>query len=140
MVIFVRHADRAPGGGDVPLSEAGFARAEALREALRAAGVSAIVTTTALRTQQTAEPLAQLLGLDVVAVRWNRVEKTVRDLLPATVLVVGHSDTVPDLVHAFTGETVEAEGFDALFIATDVGGAGHLIRSRYGAPSPDAAR
>ena len=41
VVLLVRHAERAPGSGDVPISDAGQARAQALAEVGKGAGVSA---------------------------------------------------------------------------------------------------
>ena len=68
VVLLVRHAERAPGTGDVPISDAGQARAAALADVGKVAGVSAIITTQFLRTQQTAAPLATALGLTPVVV------------------------------------------------------------------------
>src|SRR5438045_7579771 len=59
-IFFVRHAEKAGGGGDNPdLSEAGRARAESLATVLKDADISAIYTTELKRTQQTAAPLAK---------------------------------------------------------------------------------
>jgi probable phosphoglycerate mutase len=54
VVLLVRHAERAPGSGDVPISEAGQARARALAEVGKVAGVQVIITTQFQRTKQTA--------------------------------------------------------------------------------------
>src|SRR3970282_3027810 len=66
VVLLVRHAERAPGSGDVPISDVGRARALALAELGKTTGVSAIITTQLQRTRQTAEPLAEALGITPV--------------------------------------------------------------------------
>lgn len=135
-IVLVRHADKQGGEGDVPLTTAGNARAEALRDALREAGITSIITTKALRTQQTAKPLEDLLHLTAMHVERNQVQEVVLAKLPAAVLVVGHSDSVPDLVRAFGGPEVEVNGYDNLFIIIRANGVTQFIHGRYGAPSP----
>ena len=84
-VFLVRHAERAdtsPGvsptmAADPDLSEAGRARAESLASALKDARITAIYTTEFKRTQQTAAPLAKVLGLTVKVV----TSKSAADLL-----------------------------------------------------------
>src|SRR5262245_43762571 len=68
-VFLVRHADlvgqaMAPPK-ELPLSEAGQARAEKLASLLKDAGITAIYTTEFLRTKKTAEPLAQALKVEI---------------------------------------------------------------------------
>jgi phosphohistidine phosphatase SixA len=136
VIVLIRHAEKAAGNGDVALAPAGVARAEALTEVLRDAGISAIVTTTALRTQQTAQPLGALLHLTAIAVERNDVEQTVLERLPAAVLVIGHSETVPSLVRAFGGPEVEISAYDDLFVITRADGVTRFIHGRYGPVSP----
>src|SRR3990172_10984027 len=58
-VVVVRHAEKAAvPGDDPPLSEAGHARARALRAALADASVTAVVVSPRIRTHETARPLA----------------------------------------------------------------------------------
>ena len=136
-IVLVRHAEKKEGDGDVPLIPAGQARAEALSETLRGAGISSIITTKALRTQQTAKPLAKLLQITAIPVERSDVEQTVLAKLPGAVLVVGHSDSVPDLVRDFGGPHLdEIRDYDNLFIIIRANGMTRFIHSRYGAPSP----
>src|SRR5262245_3459043 len=71
-VILVRHAELAGAAmappQDVPLSDAGQARAARLASLLKDAGITAIYTTEFLRTQQTAAPLAQALQLAITEI------------------------------------------------------------------------
>ena len=150
VVIVVRHAERAPGSGDPPISEAGQARAQALAEIGKAAGVSAVITTQLQRTRQTAQPLSEALGITPVVVNTQSdVAKHVADVAAAvrqfagkTVLVVGHGNTVPAIVAALGGpkyaDLCEPE-YDAIFtlvLDAEGGGGARAVRSRFGAATP----
>ncbi len=111
LVILVRHAEKATAPkGDVALSDEGLLRAEALAAALADARVDAIVTTQLRRTRETAAPLARKRRLtpgvvptdDNVEAHARAVAEAVRRLGPV-VLVVGHSDTIPAIIHALGG-------------------------------------
>ena len=107
-VFVVRHAERADTAAgaspmmasDPDLSDAGRARAQSLAAMLKDAGVTAIFTTQYKRTRQTAEPLAKTLGLEVTVVNANDMAGLIEKVKAATgnVLVVGHSNTVGDVV------------------------------------------
>ncbi|MEP7384009.1 MAG: phosphoglycerate mutase family protein [Gemmatimonadota bacterium] len=148
VVLVVRHAEKAGTSGDVPLSEAGEARARALVDIGRAAGVSAVVTTQFQRTRQTAAPLAQALGItpEVLGIRGGVPEhgKEIADSIRSrfsgrTVLVVGHSNTVPAIVHALGGPKypdICDDMYDDLFtVVLSSDGTARVIHGRYGAPS-----
>src|SRR3954471_10592172 len=62
-VIVVRHAEKADQSDDAALSGEGKARAKALADLLRGAGVTHIITSEYRRTRETAAPLARALGL-----------------------------------------------------------------------------
>ena len=102
-VYVVRHAEKASDANekDVPLSEEGKNRAERLAAILKDAGITAIYSTDATRTRSTAEPLARAGGRTVrmysdVAALADQI-KGERE---AVVLVVGHSNTVPQIIAA----------------------------------------
>src|SRR5687767_8355694 len=63
----VRHAEKAENtmSGDVPLSETGKQRADALKEALKKKGVGTIYSTNYVRTKSTAQPLADAIGITI---------------------------------------------------------------------------
>ena len=98
-IFIVRHADRADASTDSDLSEAGRARAEALARMLKDKNITAIYATEFKRTQQTAAPLAQALGIKVTVrpAKATDFALTLRTLKGNT-LVVGHSDTIPNLI------------------------------------------
>jgi len=149
VVLVVRHAEKAGPSGDVPLSASGEVRARALVAIGREAGVSAILTTQFQRTRQTGAPLAESLGItaETVEVRGGVPEhaKGIADAVRSryagrTVLVVGHSNTVPAIVHALGGAKrpdICDEVYDDLFtviVAAD--GTARVVQAKYGAPTP----
>ena len=144
-VIVIRHAERADGGAgatagmtdkpvDPPLSAAGEARAAKLAAMLAETGVNAIFTTEFKRTQDTAKPLASKLGLKSVTVSAKDTEGLIarirKDHAKGIVLIIGHSNTVPDIVKAFTGKviTMRDEEYDAMFVLTPIAASMTLIR------------
>jgi broad specificity phosphatase PhoE len=127
-VFLVRHAERAdggrgPAGSDPELSTAGLARADALAAMLKDAGITAIFATEFKRTQQTAAPLAKALGVTVTIVAAKDVAGLVDRIgtSAGNVLVVGHSNTVPDVIRAL-GVTTPVEiadpEYDNLFVVS----------------------
>ena len=153
VVVLVRHAEKAvveAGNNDPPLSEAGSARAVALRDALHGMHFNAVIATERQRTQATAAPLAQAHGLtpEVVSLRHgaahvDSVAAAVRRHAGHTVLVVGHSNTVPAIVHALGGpdlpELCEAQ-FSNLYVLVLKPGAEPRYEHRtYGVADPQGA-
>ncbi len=149
-VVLVRHAEKATDDPrDPSLSAAGQKRAEALAAVLEAADVKAAYSTQFKRTRATAEPLARHLGLSIVerpitgdasAYARDLAREVLAQQAGKTVLIVGHSNTVPELVKAFSGAAVapltEAE-YDHLFVVVvPPTGAARLFKTRYGPVSP----
>ena len=136
-VILVRHAERAPGEGDVPLGDRGRARAEALARLLVDADIQAIIVSDRIRTQQTAEPLARQKSLEpevLPADKLDAVIERVRSVKASTVLVVHHSNTVPVLVDKLGGKTppIRDDEFDRVVIMTILPtGAASMVTLRY---------
>lgn len=105
-VIIVRHAEQEQTGGgmmdgDPPLNEKGRLRAAALAEHLRDAGVDVIVTSQYLRARETVGPLSTALKLEPVIVLKDDaagLAGVFKKRESATVLVVGHSDTIPGIL------------------------------------------
>jgi phosphohistidine phosphatase SixA len=128
-VIVVRHAERA-GGADpsVGINEAGRCRAMVLAGMLADARVRGIYTSEVARTQQTAEPLAQRLSIKPEVVPAKDIDALVAKIRArteeGTVLVVGHSNTVPAIVGRLSGETEPTIGdgeYDRMFVVTLIG-------------------
>ena len=128
-IFLVRHAERADTAqgtspamaADPDLSEAGRARAESLATALKDATITAIYATEFKRTQQTAAPLAKALGLTVTIVTSKNVPELIDQLKKSkgNALVVGHSNTVPEIIKALgvtTPVTIGDNDFDNMFL------------------------
>lgn len=138
-VILVRHAERSAGmDQDVGISEAGQCRAKALATMLSDAAIKGIYTSEAKRTQQTAEPLAQKLRIKPEVIPAKDVDGLLSRLrsgsADGSVLVVGHSNTVPTIIERLSGQTVPAISdteFDRLFIVTMAGQQSKVITLRY---------
>jgi phosphohistidine phosphatase SixA len=100
----VRHAEKAVPdatmGNDVPLSAEGEQRALALKEKLLQQNISYIYATNYKRTRATAAPLATALDLQVSL--YNPADTAFVSrlkMLRKNTLIVGHSNTVDDLVN-----------------------------------------
>jgi len=131
-IVLVRHAERAGGASpEVGISEAGQCRAGILAGMLTDAGVNRIFTSEVARTQQTAAPLAGKLKLKFEAVPAKDVDGLVEKLRsgPAggVTLVVGHSNTLPQIVQRLgAGEVlpIADDEYDRLWVVTlDAAGA-----------------
>jgi broad specificity phosphatase PhoE len=143
-VFLVRHAERSdtPAGAqtmmaaDPDLSAAGRARAESLAAMLGDAGITAIYTTQYKRTRQTAEPLAKALGLEIQVVNGRDLDGLVRKVTAekGNVLIVGHSNTVPDTMKALgveTAVTIADNEYDNLFVVSRGGAGASMVRLRF---------
>ena len=147
-VVVVRHAEKAAEpANDPPLTAAGQARAEALVDAVRGMPVRAVVSTNFARTRSTAAPLAERLALtpELVDARSpDHARQVAAGVLARhrgeTVVVVGHSNTVPDIVAALgapkPAPICDAE-YDNLFVVRVPanGAAATVERRRYGVAS-----
>lgn len=102
----VRHAEKAAAGADpdVELSEQGRATASALVAWFNTHPVDRVYATHLRRTQQTAMPVAAANQLDLrvlPAADTARLIEHVQHACGENVLVVGHSNTVPEIAAAF---------------------------------------
>jgi broad specificity phosphatase PhoE len=132
VIVVVRHAEKSTDDPKDPsLSEQGSARANKLAEVLKDAGVKAVYTTQYKRTQQTGLPTATQSGmqLEVRPATKENAKSYSSDLLKEiqkkhkgqTVLIVGHSNTVPEIVKDITGLDVTPIGeneFDRVYLIT----------------------
>ncbi len=156
-VILVRHAEKLLTGGDVPLKEPeGTERARALVDVVRHAGVSVAIASKYRRTQMTLAPSVAALGLEPGSVlERTEASEVAAEILAhhrgRTILVAGHSDTVPGIiealgapslcppfeVHPEHGCMIPDPEYDHLFIVRVPNqGAATVVRARYGAASP----
>lgn len=155
-IFIVRHAERADttpsgqapasmtpsagskmtGKADPGLSPAGEARAARLAAMLGAAGIARIFTTEFARTRATAEPLARSSGVPVVALPANDLPALMARLSDpgGPALVVGHSNTVPEILKALGVQenvTIGDGEYDNLFIVIRHGGGSQLVALKF---------
>jgi len=136
VIFFVRHAEKASTGGNDPdLSLAGQKRADALARILRDSQITAVFVTEFKRTQETAAPTAKAAHLSPTVVPANDIGALVEKLraLNGNALVVGHSNTIPDLLKALgigTPVSIPDDDYTEIF-AVFVGGAPQLLRLHY---------
>ncbi len=138
-IFFLRHAEKKKQGTDPDLSSAGKKRARNLAHVLGASGAKYLYATQYKRTQQTIKPLALQLKRRVSRyVANNSATFATRKLLKlrggSVAVVVGHSNTVPQMIAALTGsdtvEITESE-FDRLFVVTLFKGKSKLVELGY---------
>ena len=143
--IIVRHAEKVDASRDPDLSAAGRARAQALAERLDGRDLAAIYATEFKRTAQTVAPSALARGLAVASYPAAQPAADFAASLRAahprgSVLVAGHSNTVPAIVAALCACEVapmpdhEYDRFS--IIRVDADGRARLDVERYGAASP----
>lgn len=145
-VILTRHAEKSASPANDPvLTDAGKQRAEALASMLADSGVEAIYTSEVQRTQQTAAPLSARVHVTptvLPAKDTAALVKAIRARHSGVVVVVGHSNTVPDIISALGGPKVEIADpqYDNLFVLTVGPTQSSLLRLHYGnsmlSPSP----
>lgn len=147
-VILIRHGERTPSPSDPPevgphLNADGRRRAQTLVHVLGDAGIKAIYVSRFIRTKETAAPLASHFNPDITPTEIDQAIDIKNHILAnhagKTVLVIGHTDTVPDVIDQFAGGNmpdIDGEEFDNLFVVTifDTGKAS-VVKLKYGKPS-----
>lgn len=145
VVFLVRHAEKTDHGEDPELSPPGVDRAAELARSLRSAEIDHVHSSDFIRTRDTAAPTAAEYGLEVELYDPDDLLALVEILRKAggRHLVVGHSNTTPQVVELLGGEpgpAINEEGeFDRLYIVT-IGkdGTASSVMTRYGRPyEPD---
>lgn len=143
VIYLVRHAERAQDHPQDPtLSDEGDLRAVELARLLANAPLTRIFSTQYRRTMETAAPTAQAHGLEVESYdpRGPGLQAVAEQLrtTPGHHLVVGHSNTTPQLVAALGGDPVSAVDemeYDRLYLVV-VAPTGEVTSTllRFGAP------
>jgi gamma-glutamylcyclotransferase (GGCT)/AIG2-like uncharacterized protein YtfP/broad specificity phosphatase PhoE len=147
-VILIRHADRdVPPAGtpDYPgpsLNDKGMLRARELVHVLSTAGIQAIYTSPYTRAKMTAKPFAAVHS-DLPLVRLSEAQELKDHILShhpgQTVLVVGHGNTVPELIGLLGGPSlpdIDDCEFDNLFVLVRHSATrASVTKLKYGAPT-----
>ena len=140
-IILIRHGERnapTPANPDPHLTTAGKARAKKLIHVVGESSIKAIYRSHFVRAKETAQPLAAHLGLSPIEIDEPLQIKS--DILTnhagETVLVIGHSDTVPDLINqlgAGSMPVIDDSQFDNLFVVKKISsGEASVTRLKYG--------
>jgi len=122
-VIVVRHGEKLDASADSVLSPAGAARAERLANVLAASKVRAIYTTQYRRTILLAAPTAKRLDVTASVIPGKEMDTLMAKIRSHAkgdvVLVVGHSNTVPEILKALgvsASVVVGEDEYDNLFV------------------------
>jgi len=147
-IIFVRHVEKVAVPAEDPgLSVAGQRRvAELTRQLVDAdvvAGIDAVYATAYRRTQETARPIADALDLPINTYDAGDTETVLETILKNhkgnIILVVGHSNTVPELIANLGASKnvppIEENEYDNIYIISIPWfGKTKTIRLRFGEP------
>ena len=127
VIYLVRHAEKSTENpSDPALTPEGAERATELARVLSHAGITHVFSTETTRTRTTAAPTAMQAGVSIAPYDPQGAEgmaSFARQLLttPGTALVVGHSNTTPELVEELGGDAVVPmtdDDYDRLYILT----------------------
>ena len=135
-VFVVRHAEKAStGGSDPDLSPQGQKRADALAYILKDSEVTSVFVTELKRTQETAAPTAKAAHVTPIVIPANDIGALVEKLraLSGNALVVGHGNTIPELLKALgiaTSVSVPEDDYSEIFVVM-TGDTAQLLRLHY---------
>lgn len=121
-IFLVRHAEKLSDDTDTPLSQAGQKRAQCLADTLRDVQIRKVVVTQYQRTRQTAAPLIKGSNAEVLQVDARSIAASAEAARNAArsgnVLVVGHSNSLPQLIKALGGPEMKIPDttYDLLFV------------------------
>lgn len=106
MIYLTRHAEKASETGDPALTAEGVVRAQNIAAVLRKAKIAQIFSTNYLRTKLTAQPLGTALSVPVQTYDPRQQAVFAKQVLAlkGNTLIVGHSNTIPDMVRQLGGD------------------------------------
>ena len=108
----VRHAEKdTTGGSNADLIAIGRGRAKALQKMLKKVKINGVFSTNTPRTKHTAEPTAKSKHLTVEIYDAKKQKELLAGLVDkkGKFLIVGHSNTLPQLINILTGNDQEKE-------------------------------
>ena len=135
-IFVVRHAEKASTGGNDPdLSPQGQKRADALASILKDSQVTSVFVTELKRTQETAAPTAKAAHVTPTVIPANDIGGLVEKLraLNGNALVVGHGNTIPELLKALgiaTSVSIPEDDYSEIFVVM-TGDTAQLLRLHY---------
>jgi len=142
----VRHAEKQSAGpnmnSDVALTVPGEQRAEDLMNELKHKKIGYVYSTQTVRTILTATPTADYFGVEIkiYGPRPDSSFISQLKLLKKNTLVVGHSNTVDDIVNMLCSSMqvpsdLKDNEYDNLFVVRKKGNRYKFSRKKFGAPS-----
>lgn len=109
-IYLVRHAEKMiiEGENNPELTQIGLFRAQNIAKLLSSVGVTQIFSTDYKRTMQTAQPLADYQSIEIQQYDPKNLEAFAEQLkqINGVVLVVGHSNTTPQLTRLLSNQEV----------------------------------
>ena len=137
VIYLTRHAEKQAQPKDDPaLTVKGEARALYIAQLLSNKNIQQIFSTHYKRTRSTAEPLANRLGVAIEIYSPSHPDDMIKQVLNSkkNTLIVGHSNTLNDLVIRFGGKvktTIEHDDYDNLYrlIITPEGVKSQLLKT-----------
>lgn len=133
-IFLMRHAEKALDQGKDPhLTLEGQRRALKIASLLKQSGIEIIYSTDYKRTQETVAPLAKALGLTIKIYDPRKLEEFSKHLktLTGKIVVVGHSNTTPQLTSLLTETEVKPmteQDYDDLYVVTNFNAKNNLLR------------
>jgi broad specificity phosphatase PhoE len=131
--ILLRHAETTGSGSNPNLSVDGQARAIRLSQMLDKVNLNAVYSSDYKRTMQTVQPTANAKGLSIITYDptdpGNIASQALHAYPLGAVLIVGHSNTIPELLNLLVGSNtfpdIPETEYDNLFIVhvSDLGDA-----------------
>ena len=136
VIFVVRHAEKENTGSSNPdLSVGGQKRAEAFACILKDSQITAIFVTEFKRTQEIAAPTAKAAHVSPTMIPASDVGALIEKLraLNGNALVVGHGNTIPDLLKALgiaTPVSIPEDDYSEIFVVL-LGDPPQLLRLHY---------
>ncbi len=145
-VWIVRHAEKDvsdPKAKDPDLTAEGYQRAEALMKVLKGKRIDSIFSTDYKRTKLTGFPLADRIGITIKPYDATKPIILVKNLKEnaggKNIVIVGHSNTVLELIEAFGAKrpvpTITDDEYDYIFSLTIKGDKIEAKAAKYGKKS-----
>ena len=114
---FIRHGEKADNSKNPDLSEIGFERAKMWNELFSEIKLDAIYATDYNRTLQTVAPTAtsQKISITKYNPKTIDIESFKKENLGKKVLIVGHSNTIPNFVNQIINQNIYSDIDDSTF-------------------------
>jgi broad specificity phosphatase PhoE len=114
---FIRHAEKVDNSKNPDLSEIGFERAKLWNEIFSEINLDAIYSTDFKRTLQTITPIANSKKVTIINYdpKTIDIESFKKNTLGKKVLVVGHSNTIPNFVNQIIDKNIYNDIDDVIF-------------------------